>query len=205
MGDIANKKEMTSPPEGWYEIRARVFKGAYWLAALIGLAVIIGLSGVIGTWAEKMGTRGGLAVAGASHHPWIVTFAVLVLFIPLHEGIHLLGQPGWGLSERSIVVLWPAKLRFGVYYEGHMSRGRWLTMRLAPLILLSIGPLLLLALLQFFPQVVDLEIGLSILMIANTLGSGADLLAALVVLRQVPRKGQLLFQAGRGYWRPSGV
>ncbi len=202
LGDVAGKKEASPPPEGWHAIESRLLKGGYLLAVLIGLAVLVGLWVALGVWVAAIGNRPSLASAGMSRNPWLVTAAVLVLFIPLHESFHLLGQPGWGGSERSVVVLWPAKLRFGVYYEGCMSRRRWLAMRLAPFVLLSLLPVVVLALLQFFNQVVDLEVGLSILMIVNALGSGADLLAALAVLTTVPSRGQLCFQDGRGYWRP---
>jgi hypothetical protein len=36
------------------------------------------------------------------------------------------------------------------------------------------------------------------------LGSGGDLVAALIVLRQVPPDGVLNFHRGRAYWLPGG-
>jgi hypothetical protein len=201
MGEMARKKEPSPPPEGWQAIESRILKGGYWLAALIGLVVMTGLWVALGIWNSLVNTREGLATAGMSQHPWLIMAIVLILFIPLHEAIHLLGQPGWGLSPRSVMVLWPAKLRFGVYYDGIMSRRRWLAMRLAPLVILSVLPIVVLGLMQFFNQVADLEISLSILIILNSLGSGADVLAVLAVLLQVPHRGRLLFQDGRGYWQ----
>jgi hypothetical protein len=202
LGNVAGKKETTPPPQGWHAVESRILKGGYWLSTLIGLVMLVGLWVALGVWVATLGNRDGLASAAMSRNPWLVTTAVLILFIPLHESLHLLGQPGWGASERSVVVLWPAKLRFGVYYEGCMSRRRWLGMRLAPFVCLSLLPVVALALLQFFGQVLDLELSLSILLIVNALGSGADILAALVVLFKVPRGGHLCFQDGRGYWRP---
>jgi hypothetical protein len=127
---------------------------------------------------------------------------VLALFIPLHELLHLLGQPEWGRSSRSVVAVWPAKLRFGVYYEGCMSRRRWLGMRLAPLILLSVLPACVLALLPRHLWSPEVDIGLQVLMVVNALGSGGDIVAAILVLAQVPPTACLCFQAGRAYWRP---
>ena len=145
-----------------------------------------------------------MATAGDAASPWVVVVVVLAVFIPLHEFLHLLGQPEWGRSSRSVVVVWPTKLRFGVYYEGCMSRRRWLGMRLAPLIVLSVLPAGLLALLQVQPLSAELEIGLQVLMVVNTLGSGGDILAAVVVLRQVPAAtAQMCFESGRAYWRPA--
>ena len=157
----------------------------------------------LGLWSLAMGDRGDYATAGESATSWRAVLLVLAVYIPLHELLHLLGQPGWGRSNRSVVVLWPARLRFGVYYEGCMSRRRWLGMRLAPMIALSALPAGLLALTKLWPQNVELEIGLQVLMLVNALGSGGDVVAALLVLRQVPPTGQLCFRAGRAYWRPA--
>ena len=60
-----------------------------------------------------------------------------------------------------------------------------------------------LLLLQVQPLSAELEIGLQVLMVVNTLGSGGDILAALLVLAQVPASGQLCFREGRAYWQPA--
>ena len=201
-GDISGV-EGTSPEElGWRAIRSPKSRRAFWLAVLTGSALLCGLCAGLGTLSGVLGNWGG-ATLSSTTSPWIVTLIVLTLYIPLHELIHLLGQPGWGRSSRSVVVLWPAKLRFGVYYEGCMSRRRWLAMRLAPLAVLSVLPTCVLWLLQVQPLSPDLEVGLSILMTVNTLGSGGDVMAALLVLSQVPPTACLCFQAGRAYWRPT--
>src|SRR5512135_3761820 len=128
MGEMAHQKDPSPPPEGWRAIESRILKGGYWLAALIGLAVMIGLWVALGIWESVVVHRSSVATAEMSRHPWLIMGLVLVLFAPLHEAIHLLGQPGWGFTERSVVVLWPAKLRFGVYYAGILTRRRWLAM-----------------------------------------------------------------------------
>jgi hypothetical protein len=48
-----------------------------------------------------------------------------------------------------------------------------------------------------------LQIGLFVLLVVNTLGSGGDILAAWLVLGQVPASGRLCFRAGRAYWQPA--
>ncbi len=202
-GDMP-KAEGTSPEAlGWRAIRSPEIKRGYWLAALVGLALLSGLCAGLGTWSLAVGDRGGMATASDVASPWVAALIVLAIYIPLHESLHLLGQPGWGRSNRSVVVLWPAKLRFGVYYEGCMSRRRWLVMRLAPLVMLSVLPACVLALLQVQPLIPDLEVGLSVLMVVNTLGSGGDVIAAILVVGQVPPAACLCFQAGRAYWRPA--
>jgi hypothetical protein len=202
LGDIP-KVEGTHPEAlGWHVIRSPEARRGIWLAILVGLALLIGLCVGLGMWSFAVAEGGGLATASDATSPLVVTLLVVLLYIPLHESLHLLGQPGWGRSSRSVLILWPAKLRFGVYYEGCMSRRRWLAMRLAPLVVLSLLPAFVLALLQVLPQSPDLEVGLSVLMVVNTLGSGGDVIAAILVISQVPQAAFLCFRGGRAYWRP---
>jgi len=202
IGELPRAKEMSLEAQDWRVIRSPSDGLGFGLAALVGLALLSGLCVGLGLFSSMIGDR-GMATAGDSATPWGVALAVLVVYIPLHELLHLLGQPEWGRSSRSVVVVWPTKLHFGVYYEGCMSRRRWLGMRLAPLIVLSVLPAGLLALLQVQPLSAELEIGLQVLMVVNTLGSGGDILAALLVLAQVPASGQLCFREGRAYWQPA--
>ena len=78
--------------------------------------------------------------------PWGALILTLILFIPLHELLHLVWHRGGGRSPQSLVILWPAKLRVGVYYEGRMSCRRWSVMRAAPFLVLSLIPAVILAL-----------------------------------------------------------
>lgn len=201
-GDFSRVEEGTPETQGWRAIRSPSTRLVYWLAALAGLGLLGGLCMGLGLWSLALGDL-GLATAEDSATPWGTILGVLVVYIPLHELLHLLGQPEWGRSSRSVVVIWPARLRFGVYYEGCMSRRRWLVMRLAPLIVLSVLPAGLLALMQLWPLSVAAEIGLQVLMLVNTLGSGGDVIAALLVVSQVPPMGRLCFQEGRAYWWPA--
>jgi hypothetical protein len=47
------------------------------------------------------------------------------------------------------------------------------------------------------------EAALSLLIVLNALGSSADALALILVLRQVPSSGRLRFQQGTARWSPS--
>ncbi len=201
IGDVAQGKEPSTPPEGWQVIESPVTRRVFALAALIGLILILCLCLSLGTWASVVGDGSGMATAGESDNAWAISIVIILLFIPLHEFVHLLGQPGWGFTNRSIVAVWPTKVRFGVYYDGCMSRRRWLVMHLAPLIFLSFMPACILALGKLWGLPVDLELGLSILMMLNAIGSGADILAVRVVLSKVPRDAFLCFHEGKAYWR----
>lgn len=203
VGDLPIAEGRSPEALGLQVIRAPSPRASYWLAAVVGMAVVSVLCVGSIIWSSAIGDRGGMSTAGDAAAPWVPVLIVLVVFVPLHELLHLLGQPGWGLSSRSVLAVWPAKLRFGVYYEGCMSRRRWLAMRLMPLVVLSVLPACVVALLQTQAWRPELEIGLQVMMVVNALGSGADVVAGLLVISQVPPTAQLCFQAGRAYWRPA--
>jgi hypothetical protein len=131
---------------------------------------------------------------------WIV-FPVLIVCIVVHEFLHLICHPDGGRSDQSIVLIWPRRFQFGVYYAGFMKRSRWLVMRLAPLAGLTLIPTLLLLLaypseLSFFwRQFVVLVI------LVNGLGAGSDVVASVIVARQVPAQGKIGTWNGRACWR----
>jgi hypothetical protein len=152
------------------------------------------------------GSKRGEAAAATST-PWSVVVMALLLFVPLHELLHAIWHPQQGMSAQTVMVIWPAKLRFGVYYEGCMTRRRWLLMRLAPLMFLSVLPAGLLTLFHYVPVAFALEIFLQVMMLVNGIGSGGDVVAVIWVLFQVPSKAQICFCGGKAYWRsvlPSG-
>lgn len=134
--------------------------------------------------------------------PWTAMVLALLIYIPLHEGVHLLCQPGMGRGPNSMLIWMPAKLRFGVYYEGSMSRTRWLVMRLAPFVLLTLIPVCFLAIVQNLPFYRFPMTMIEVITVVNGVGSGADVVAALVVLFQVPGSASIVFQGGRAYWKP---
>jgi hypothetical protein len=202
-GAVPTSESASANPDGWRPIDSSASGRAYWLAALAGLALLGGLCSALSVWSWVARNQAGMATAGDAESPQVAASVALALFIPLHELLHLLGQPDWGTTSRSVLAIWPSRLRFGVYYEGCMSRRRWLGMRLAPFLVLSVLPACLVALLQVWPWTPDIEVGLQVMMLVNALGSGGDIVAALLVLRQVPATGQLCFQSGRAYWRPA--
>ena len=132
---------------------------------------------------------------------WTVGGLTLLIFIPAHELLHLIFHPQNGRSSHSILAIWPKKLRFGVYYDGCMSRRQWLIMRIAPLIGLSILPMLIIALANWIPLNYAMVASMQLLMLINCIGSGGDIVAVFIVRQQVPAKMSLCFFGGRAYWR----
>lgn len=131
---------------------------------------------------------------------WIIV-PVLLITVLTHELLHLIWHPGGGLSDQSKVILWPQKVQFGVYYEGFMARSRWLVMRLSPLVGLSLLPTVFLFWVYFNEFDFFWRQFIVLVILVNSLGSGGDLLASMIVFRQVPAKGEIGMWNGRACWR----
>ncbi len=190
---------ITQPlPEGWSLIRQpkprRALTAA--IAAGLGLPVIPFMLMGLESWLLPIADTRPYATIPV----WIFVPVVLVSVV-VHELLHLLGHPGGGRSLNSQVLVWPRKLQIGVFYDGFMSRSRWLVMRLVPLFGLTVLPALLL--LAAYPFLIDFVWQQFIVMVIllNSLGAGGDLVAALIVARQVPRGGEVGIWQGRACWR----
>ncbi len=169
------------------------------LAALAGLFLLfipVGLS-----IAQSVLYREGESNPPRDDHiiPWAGMVLVFFLSILAHEMTHALLHPDGGRSDSTVLILNWKKLQFGVYYEGLIPRGRWIAMRLLPLLLLTALPQA--GLMLFYSGMsFAVETYLIIMILANSLGAGGDLVAVLIVLRQVPPGGVLNFHRRRAYW-----
>lgn len=196
-GHAAIEAEDAPPPEGWRRIDSPRLGVSYLLAGLAGLA-LVNIS-CWGLMAMSAITAQNLSDPEAPPS-WGVQVLTLLLYIPLHEFLHAVGHPGFGLSPQTVMVVWPARLRLGVYYDGCMSRRRWLLMRAAPLIGLSLAPTALLVVSYLVPMPNPWLILLQVLMVVNGLGAGGDIVAMILVRRQVPAEAQICFWHGKAYW-----
>lgn len=185
-------------PQGWYLIRQPRPALSLGLAILAGLGlpfvpfVLLSLE----SWLLP-----GAETSGPHTVPWWIFLPALVLAVVAHEILHLAWHPGGGLSPRSLVLVWPRRLQLGVHYEGFMPRRRWLIMRLAPLLGLTALPTLALLLVYPFGMSFFWQQFVGIVILVNSLGAGADLLASMIVARQVPRGGSVGNWHGRACWR----
>jgi hypothetical protein len=134
--------------------------------------------------------------------PWAGMLVSFGLSILAHELLHALLHPDFGRSDSTILFIGLKKLQFGVYYEGLIPRTRWILMRLFPMFVLIILPLGVF-LLAYNQMTYALETYLITVMLTNSLGSGGDLVAVIIVLLQVPAAGALNFYQGRAYWKPA--
>lgn len=198
LGHAAIEAEDTPPPEGWRRIDSPRPWVSYVLAGLAGLGLVNTLFCVL--IAMSVVTTDYDLSDTESPTPWGAVILALLIYIPLHEFLHAAGHPGFGLSPQTVMVVWPARLRFGVYYDGCMSRRQWLRMRATPLVWLSLLPAGLLVVSYLVPMANPWLVFLQVLMLVNGLGAGGDAVAMILVRRQVPPSAQMCFLGGKAYW-----
>lgn len=125
---------------------------------------------------------------------WPLFFYFLAV-IPVHEMVHTVAHPGFGLRPPSVVGVWPAKLVCFSHYEGELSRERFLGIMLSPFMVLTVLPTLLICALALESRV------LAYVALANALGAAGDLFGAALLLRQIPRRAIVRNRGWRTYWR----
>lgn len=166
----------------WLEFAPPEISGPrLWLAGTLAAGVDILFHAA--PWAAN----GVLAVAAGSALA-LLLFASLLLALALplavyflaHELVHVLAAPSFGLTDRSVIGLWPAGGVAYSHYDGEMSRGRWLAVLLMPFLALSVLPLGVAAVSGWNSPY------LAALSLVNAVGSYVDLYNAGYILFKVP-------------------
>jgi hypothetical protein len=127
--------------------------------------------------------------------PILLALGILAIF-PVHEMLHALVHPRWGMSRDSILGLWPSRLLFYAHYTGELSRNRFVAVLGMPLLVISTVPLAVCALIGHAPATV------AFLSAFNAVAAGGDICGMCVVLLQVPSAATVRNQGWRTYWRP---
>jgi len=118
---------------------------------------------------------------------------ILVLLI-VHELIHLLSHPKFGLSSRSILGFWPSKMFLYVAFDGELKRNRSVFIFLMPLIIINLSIFLYSV---FFKQN---NFWLIYITIVNAFLSSMDILAAITILK-LPNKSIIRSNGNMTYWK----
>lgn len=128
---------------------------------------------------------------------------ILILFIPVHELIHVSFFPDKGLSARTIIGIWPATGFFYAHYGGAMSRNRFLLVFVAPFLALSFVPLVLIAALRFFGWLPEIMLSLAWLSLVSSIGAAGDIVGIWLVSSQTPSTANVRNKGWRTYWKPA--
>ncbi len=112
---------------------------------------------------------------------------IVVLTVPVHELIHALATPGWGLTDRTAIGLQRDKglLLPYTYYDGILPLWRFMFTGMAPLLLLTILPLVLILSVPFDNS---LRTSLAFLALFNMAISGGDLVISIWSLFRLPMR-----------------
>lgn len=195
--DIA---DFSPEDEGWTALREPSPGWLNLVAAPLGLLALAALALAWGR-GPSWSVSGGPSVFGKLAPLVWMALAFGVIFVGtfiVHECLHALACPGFGLTERTIIGVWPSRLLFYAGHLGALSRNRWLLVYLLPLIVLSVLPLVAW-------HVCGLYSGLlHFVSLLNGLASGGDTLAVLLLLRQVPRHAQMRNKGWHSWWKIEG-
>lgn len=122
-------------------------------------------------------------------------FLSIILVIPIHELIHALFFPESLSSSKVLFGYIPKAMTFYAYYDGEIKKSRFIISLLAPVVVISFIPLLLLFAINFDAPFI---IYISAL---NALLSCADILGAIIILCQVPNGTVIKNKGIKSYWK----
>jgi hypothetical protein len=183
--------------EGWTPLREPTPLMLNVLAVPFGVAAAVLLALAWGTQAmihveSGDSELGRLVFAGLL----LVALAVSLLgVVAVHELVHAVGYPAFGLTRSTVIGVWPSRLLFYAGYLRSLPRNRWLFVYLLPFLVLSIVPLVLYHALGFESA------WLYFLSLLNGLFSGGDLLFFVLILLQVPRRAIMQNHGWSTWWR----
>jgi hypothetical protein len=133
-------------------------------------------------------------VTSAPFAPPTLLLGAILVSIPVHELIHASVHPQFGRSHSSVLGLWPSRLLFYAHYSGELSRNRFIAILVMPLVLISVVPLLVSALIGHAPVV------LAFVSVFNALCACGDAFGICLLLFQVPSAATVRNQGWRTYW-----
>ncbi len=115
---------------------------------------------------------------------WIAS-VIVIFVIPFHELVHALATPGWGFTDRSVIGFQGGKGLFLPYmtYTGSLSLWRMLLSGLAPILLLSGLPVVLI---WFLPAGGRWSADLGFLAFFNAAIAGGDWVSYVWISTHVP-------------------
>jgi len=188
LGAMPQDPEFDPKNQGWTSLR-EPGPGKIQLIAIV-MAVFVGLLLQLLFW-----------LAGANVSPLQnirnvpIGLGIMLGIIPIHELLHLLCFPCFGISENSIIGFWLRMFGAYVYYDGELSRNRAILISACPFMVLSIIPLL--------GSFVMLNISMLVVAVSylNGLLCGADLISIFLLVKQVPSGAVVRNNGLHSYWR----
>jgi hypothetical protein len=202
IGPIPPNPEFHPEKGGWQKIRELPFILFLLLALPIAVLIAIGVFAALSTIEDpsariviRPGSLNWMSVTKAAFFG-ITGFLALIL---VHEAIHVLGYPGMGSSQETIVGVWPSRGLAYAYYGGEIARSQFILMLALPFLTLTVLPLVVCMITQRVPFWV------AFVALVNGIGSCMDLLVIVYVLVMTPRDAILRNNGWDTYWRLSSA
>jgi hypothetical protein len=185
-----------APDESWQRIREPGPVLVQFLALPLGVL----MAGLIGYGWSRAGVPASLHFE--SRHALLLLVALLLSFpalIIVHELLHAVVYPRFGLSQATIVGAWPRRLLFYAHHSGPLGRDRFLAVFAMPFLVISVLPLALAAA-GLLPSAWFLWAAW--FSTWNALLACGDCLGFLLIASQVPRAAVVQNQSWITWWKP---
>lgn len=194
IGSVPDDVEFNPEVGAWTRLKE---PGFGWMMLMVLPVSALLVAALSFAWTAVLRIHGGPAVMEGVVTPAVAGLLVLgcVAIILVHEAIHVLSLPHFGLTRATTLGLWLKTLTPYVSYEGETSRSRQIAVGLAPFVALSVAPLVIGAVLGWAPLWV-VAVG-----VLNGLGASADLVGVALVLWQIPRRGRVRSKGLATWWR----
>ncbi len=192
LGPIPASEGFRPAETGWSKLREPGVSSIAWMSVLAGVPV----GAAIVAWHWLVQPLPPLTFVSSSGPRGVLALAFLCVATMLaHELLHALAQPGAGRSAATVLGLWPAKGVLYAHYDGALSRNRHLLVGAAPLVVLSVLPLVGWALLGRSHWVVTAVAAI------NAAGACGDMLGMVLIVAQVPRTALVRNLGYDTWWR----
>jgi hypothetical protein len=168
-------------------------------AAFLMLGLMFGLLSLVWEGGPQVIWR---VSEGESPPSFLLILATILLSVPLHELLHALAHPKLGRSSNSILGLWLSRGLFYAHYEGEISRNRFLAILAMPFLILSLLPVIIIALFSASGSTILLVPRyLVIVVLVNGVLSSGDALGFTLILSQIPGSAVVRNKGWQSYWK----
>ena len=172
VGKVPPNDEFQPQRDGWRRMQEPGELAFFAQATLTGIVSAIAFSVWIGSLPSTAANSGSIVIKPGDLTLSTIMLGIgavlggFVVLIIVHESIHLLAHPKNGLSRNSIVGILPTRGAFYAFYDGQMTRNRFVLMAAAPFIFISVVPAVVFTLIGQPP------VWLGLFILANALFSG---------------------------------
>jgi len=124
-----------------------------------------------------------------------LVYWTIAILIPIHEFVHAISTPSWGMSDRTVVGFWPRKVLPYAIYTDALTRTQIIWFIVMPFLTLTVLPAIGMCILELDTPI------LYYCILINAGLSGGDIVQVPVFLSQVPRHAIIRNRGFESYWK----